>query len=126
METRKAAIMSPLRIPSCSFKMAGISSTIHVLTAGILGTRRALRRFIVAMILKESAIICCAVALLGIGGNETIRTIIIAKIPTLQASMNFNGLAGGIGPGLIAGTMGAIYPAYKAARVNPERALRFR
>jgi putative ABC transport system permease protein len=92
---------------------------------GILKSLGASRRFIVAMILKESAIICSLGAILGICVSEVIRKIIITKIPTLQVAMTFDDLTRGVVLGLIAGTLGAIYPAYKAARMDPVRALSF-
>ncbi len=92
---------------------------------GILKSLGASRRFIIAMILKESVMICCLGALLGIIGSEIIRKIIITKIPTLQVAMSFDDLIRGMVLGLIAGTLGALYPAYKAARMDPVRALSF-
>jgi putative ABC transport system permease protein len=92
---------------------------------GILKSLGASRRFIVAMILKESVMICSLGALLGIVFSEIIRKIIITKIPTLQVAMSFDDLIKGMLLGLIAGTLGALYPAYKAARMDPVRALSF-
>jgi putative ABC transport system permease protein len=92
---------------------------------GILKSLGASRRFIVAMILKESAMICCLGALLGIGVSEVVRKIIITKFPTLQVAMSLEDLIRGLILGLLAGTLGAIYPAYKAARMDPVRALSF-
>ncbi|MDM7994357.1 MAG: ABC transporter permease [Acidobacteriota bacterium] len=92
---------------------------------GILKSLGASRRFIVAMILKESVMICCLGGLLGIVASEIIRKIITVKIPTLQVAMNFDDLIIGMVLGLIAGTLGALYPAYKAARMDPVRALSF-
>ena len=92
---------------------------------GILKSLGASRSFIVAMILKESVMICCLGALLGIVISEIIRKIIITRIPTLQVAMSFDDLIRGLVLGLIAGTLGALYPAYKAARMDPVRALSF-
>jgi putative ABC transport system permease protein len=92
---------------------------------GILKSLGASRRFIVGMILKESVIICCSGALLGIGISEVIRKVIITKFPTLQVAMSFDDLIRGLILGLLAGALGAIYPAYKAARMDPVRALSF-
>lgn len=92
---------------------------------GILKSLGASRRFIVAMILKESVIICSLGGLLGIVASEIIRKIITVKIPTLQVAMNFDDLVIGMVLGLMAGTLGALYPAYKAARMDPVRALSF-
>ena len=92
---------------------------------GILKSLGASRRFIVAMILKESVMICCLGSLLGIIASEIIRKVIITRIPTLQVAMSFDDLIRGLVLGLIAGTLGALYPAYKAARMDPVRALSF-
>ncbi len=92
---------------------------------GILKSLGASRRFIVSMILKESVMICCLGALLGIGVSEVIRKIVITKFPTLQVSMTFDDLIRGLVLGLLAGTLGALYPAYKAARMDPVKALSY-
>jgi putative ABC transport system permease protein len=92
---------------------------------GILKSLGASQRFIVGMILKESVMICGLGALLGIIASEIIRKIIITKIPTLQVAMSFNDLMQGMLLGLVAGILGALYPAYKAARMDPVRALSF-
>jgi len=92
---------------------------------GILKSLGASRRFIVGMILKESVIICCLGALLGIGISEVVRKIIITKFPTLQVAMSVDDLIRGLILGLVAGTLGALYPAFKAARMDPVRALSF-
>jgi ABC-type lipoprotein release transport system permease subunit len=87
---------------------------------------RSSRRFIIATILKESVIINSLGALLGICVSEITRNAIITKIPTVQVSMSIYDLNHGMVLGLIAGTMGAIYPAYKAARIAPVKALSFK
>jgi|WetSurMetagenome_2_1015567.scaffolds.fasta_scaffold1088841_2 putative ABC transport system permease protein len=93
---------------------------------GIPGSLGPSRRFIIATILKESVIMCGLGALLGICVSEITRTIIITRIPTLQVSMSFDDLNQGMVLGLISGTVGAIYPAYKAYRMAPVRALSFK
>ena len=92
---------------------------------GILKSLGASRQFIVGMILKESAMICCLGALLGIVVSEIIRKIIILKHPTMQIAMGFDDLFKGLLLGLVAGTLGALYPAYKAARMDPVKALSY-
>jgi putative ABC transport system permease protein len=92
---------------------------------GILKSLGASRNFIVGMILKESVMICCLGAILGICISEVVRKIVIGMFPTLQVSMTFRDLLGGMILGLIAGTLGALYPAYKAARMDPVRALSY-
>jgi putative ABC transport system permease protein len=92
---------------------------------GILKSLGASRRFIVVMILKESAMICCLGAILGIVASEVIREIILVKFPLARMEMNLDDLIRGLILGLLAGTLGAIYPAYKAARMDPVKALSY-
>jgi putative ABC transport system permease protein len=92
---------------------------------GILKSLGASRRFIIGMILKESAIICCLGALLGIGVSEIARKIIVSVFPTQPVAISLGNLILGMILGLLAGTMGAIYPAYKAARMDPVKALTY-
>jgi putative ABC transport system permease protein len=92
---------------------------------GILKSLGASRRFIVGMILKESVTICGLGAFLGIAISEIIRKIVIMKHPTMQVSMGFDDLIMGLALGLVAGTLGALYPAYKAAKMDPVKALSY-
>ena len=92
---------------------------------GILKALGASRNFIVGMILKESVMICGLGALTGICISEIIRKVVIVMFPTLQVSMTFRDLVGGLVLGLIAGILGALYPAYKAARMDPVKALSY-
>jgi putative ABC transport system permease protein len=92
---------------------------------GILKSLGASRNFIVGMILKESVIICSLGALLGICVSEIIRKVVITRFPTLQVAMSFDDLIKGLVLGLVAGTLGALYPAYKAAKMDPVKALSY-
>ncbi len=92
---------------------------------GILKSLGASRKFIVAMILKESVIICGLGVLLGIGISEIIRKAIMSAFPTLQVAMSINDILYGCLLGLVGGTLGALYPAYKAARMDPVKALSY-
>jgi putative ABC transport system permease protein len=92
---------------------------------GILKSLGASRRFIVGMILKESVIICSLGAFLGIAISEIVRKIVIMNHPTMQVSMTFGDLIMGVVFGLVAGALGSLYPAYKAARMDPVKALSY-
>ena len=92
---------------------------------GILKSLGASRPFIVGIILKESAIICCLGAVVGIAISGVIRQVIINKFPTLQVAMGPRELLVGLILGVLAGILGALYPAYKAARMDPVRALSY-
>jgi len=92
---------------------------------GILKSLGASKRFIVGMILKESVIICGLGVIFGILASEIIRIIIVAKFPTLQVSITLFDLGKGLVLGVLAGVLGALYPAYKAARMDPVKALSY-
>jgi putative ABC transport system permease protein len=92
---------------------------------GILKSLGASRQFIVGMILKESVIICCLGVVSGILASEIIRVVIVARFPTLQVSMTLFDLGKGLVLGVLAGVLGALYPAYKAARMDPVKALSY-
>ncbi len=92
---------------------------------GILKSLGASRGFIVAIILKESVIICCLGLMFGIGASAIIRKTITAAFPTLQVSMSAKDILFACAMGLVGGTLGALYPAYKAARQDPVRALSY-
>ena len=92
---------------------------------GILKSLGASRKFIVGMILKESVIICGLGVIVGILASEVIRFIIVARFPTLQVSMTMFDLGKGLVLGVLAGVLGALYPAYKAARMDPVKALSY-
>jgi putative ABC transport system permease protein len=102
-------------------------STIYERTReiGILKSLGASRSFIISMILKESVIICTLGVLLGIGVSVLIRALIVSSIPTLQVEMGPEELIKGVILGLLGGTLGALYPAYKAARMDPVKALSY-
>jgi len=92
---------------------------------GILKSLGASKQFIVGMILKESVIICCLGVIFGILASEVIRVVIVARFPTLQVSMTLFDLGKGLVLGVLAGVLGALYPAYKAARMDPVQALSY-
>lgn len=92
---------------------------------GILKSLGASRRFIITMILRESAIICSLGVMLGIAVSVLIRMVIMTSVPTLQVEMGLVELIKGIILGLVGGTLGALYPAYQAARMDPVRALSY-
>jgi putative ABC transport system permease protein len=92
---------------------------------GILKSLGASRIFIVGMVLRETVVICLMGVLLGTGISEVIRKVITGVFPTLQVEMTLRqiGFCGFLG--LLAGLLGALYPAYKAAQMDPVRALTY-
>jgi ABC-type lipoprotein release transport system permease subunit len=54
-----------------------------------------------------------------------LREAIIRVFPTLQVAISFPDLIAACMLGLVGGTLGALYPAYKASRMDPVRALAY-
>jgi putative ABC transport system permease protein len=92
---------------------------------GILKSLGASRAFVVGMVMRESVLICILGVLLGTGVSQLIRKIITWRFPTLQVQMTLHEIAFACLLGLIAGLLGALYPAYKAARMDPVKALSY-
>ena len=92
---------------------------------GILRSLGASRALIVSLILKESAMICCFGVMFGIGVSALVRDAIMSAFPTLQVAMGWKDVMHAAFLGLAAGTLGALYPAYRAARQDPVKALSY-
>jgi putative ABC transport system permease protein len=92
---------------------------------GILRSLGASRVLIVSLILKESAMICCFGVVFGIGISVLVRDAIMSAFPTLQVAMGWKDVMHASFLGLVAGTLGALYPAYRAARQDPVKALSY-
>jgi len=92
---------------------------------GILKSLGASRTFVVNIVLRESVLICFLGVLLGTGISQVIRKIITTAFPTLQVQMSLSEIGIACLMGLIAGLLGALYPAYKAARMDPVKALSY-
>ena len=92
---------------------------------GILKAMGASRVFIVGMILKESVMICFLGIVFGVIVSALMRKAILVAFPTLQVAMTPRDLVRACALGLAGGTLGALYPAYRAARQDPVRALTY-
>jgi putative ABC transport system permease protein len=92
---------------------------------GILKSLGASRGFVVSIVMRESVLICVLGVLLGTGISQIIRKIITVAFPTLQVQISLTEIGISCTLGLIAGWLGALYPAYKAARMDPVKALSY-
>lgn len=90
---------------------------------GILKSLGASRSFIVQLILKESLLIC----LLGVGMGFILTSVaiklILAAFPTLHVNITSWWRLIAVSMAVLGGVTGALYPAVKAAHLDPVRAL---
>ncbi len=92
---------------------------------GILKSLGASRVFIISMIVRESVMISCLGVAFGTATSALIREVIVRAFPLLQVAMSAVDILRGCALGLLGGTLGALYPAYKAARMDPVKALSY-
>jgi len=123
----RIAVVAISMLLSFMVVLVAMYSTIFERTReiGILKSMGASRRFIVGMILKETVIISGLGVLFGIGISLLARKAIVTAFPTLQVSMSLAEVMIACALGLIGSALGALYPAYKAARMDPVKALAY-
>jgi putative ABC transport system permease protein len=92
---------------------------------GVLKALGASRRYLLALAVSESTLICAAGTLLGIGLSYAVRWIIEGTMPLATVQIQARWLVLGAGVGLIGGALSALYPGLKAARLDPATALAF-
>jgi putative ABC transport system permease protein len=90
---------------------------------GILKSLGASKSYIVQLILRESILICSAGALLGFGWAFVAIKLIAAAFPSLPVMITGGWKLAAVLMALLGGTLGALYPAVKAAQLDPVRAL---
>jgi putative ABC transport system permease protein len=92
---------------------------------GILRAIGASQAKVVQLVIGESFLICLAGVLLGMGLAVASRWFLPHIFPTLvvQLSRQWAGIAASLG--LVGGLLGSLYPALRAARMDPIQALNF-
>jgi len=92
---------------------------------GILRAIGASQQKVVRLVVEESAWICCAGVVLGIGLALSCRSLLPLVFPTLAIDLTREWAFIAASLGLVGGMVGSIYPAVKAARLDPIQALNF-
>lgn len=92
---------------------------------GILKALGASRGYIVGIILRESGMLAVGGILLGVGLSFLVRQVVTAKFPTLPFPITAHWLILATVLSFVSALIGAIYPAYKAARKDPIDALAY-
>lgn len=92
---------------------------------GILKSLGAGRLYLIAESITESVIVCLAGTLLGIAIAFTAKFGLEAAKPLLTVSIQPSFILLGVLVGLVGGALSALYPGYRAARLDPVTALSF-
>jgi len=92
---------------------------------GILKALGASRWDIVAMVVREALAIAVVGTLVGVGASYGVRALMMHLRPTLTILITADWLLWGIGLAVVACTLGAIYPAFRAAAADPVAALAY-
>ena len=92
---------------------------------GILRAIGASQQKVVRLVVEESAWICVAGVVVGIGLAVACRSLLPLVFPTLSISLTREWALIASSLGLLGGLIGSIYPAIKAARLDPVQALNF-
>lgn len=92
---------------------------------GILRAIGASQRKVVGLVVQESALICIAGVMLGMLLALATRALLPHVFPTLSVTLTRDWAAIACLLGLVGGLVGSIYPALKAAQMDPVQALNF-
>ncbi|MFQ5817892.1 MAG: ABC transporter permease [Terriglobia bacterium] len=92
---------------------------------GILKALGASKADIVRWVLQESLLVCTLGILAGFGFSYGGRTLLLEMFPTIAILISPDWLARAALLALVSGTLGALYPAYLAARQDPLVALAY-
>ncbi|HEX4039719.1 MAG TPA: FtsX-like permease family protein [Acidobacteriaceae bacterium] len=92
---------------------------------GILKALGASKGYIVNLVLREAGMVALVGIGLGIGLTELVRLLMAVKFPTLTFLMTGNWMLAGAAIALVGSILGALYPAWKAARKDPIDALAY-
>ncbi|WP_260706234.1 ABC transporter permease [Edaphobacter flagellatus] len=92
---------------------------------GILKSMGASRSYIVALVLRETAVIAAIGIVLGVVSSFALSFILEARFPTLDFVINLPWVWKAVVIAFVGALLGALYPAYKAASKDPIDALAY-
>jgi len=92
---------------------------------GILKSMGAGRGFLIREVMSESVLVCLAGVLVGMGLSVVVSAIIEWEFPLLTVELRLRWLLAAAGLGIVGGVLGALYPAWLAARKDPVEALSY-
>ncbi len=90
---------------------------------GILKSLGATNWHVFRLVVAQSLVICAGGLIVGFGLSFGIKLILKAVVPLLTVTFDPALLATAIGVGILGGLLGALYPAWRAARLDPVETL---
>jgi putative ABC transport system permease protein len=137
------SLMTPDRIPALNTAMRvviGIAVVIGFMVIfqsmytavlertreiGILKSMGASRLTIVSVVLRETALLAAAGVAVGVALSFAVKALLAQKFPTLYLDMNAEWVGNGSAIAFVGSLLGALYPAWMAARRDPIDALAY-
>jgi putative ABC transport system permease protein len=92
---------------------------------GILKSLGSSKGLIVSVVLRETAVMAIAGVILGIAGTYLVRAVLLHAFPTQHFEITGRWLAQGAAIAFVGAIIGAMYPAWMAARKDPIDALAY-
>lgn len=92
---------------------------------GVLKSLGASKGFIVKALLSETTLICALGIIAGIGLSYAVRAAFLRAFPTLSISISWDWALRAAAIAVLAGLLGAAYPAWVASRKDPIEALSY-
>jgi len=92
---------------------------------GILKALGASKSYIIRLVMAESFLICIMGVLAGFAASIIGRVALLAAFPTLSVELLPRWFLLSAALGIVGGSLGALYPAYRAAKLDPVEALNF-
>ena len=92
---------------------------------GVLKALGAGKLYIIRLVMTESFLICLLGVLVGYGFSLAGRALIVSLFPTLTVDLIPRQFVIAALLGICGGLLGALYPAYRAAKLDPVEALNF-
>ena len=92
---------------------------------GILKSMGAGRAGIISVVLRETGFLAVVGVILGVGATYLLRTLLHLRFPTLSFQVTPFWVCSAVSIALVGALLGALYPAFKAARKDPIDALSY-